>query len=312
MAARSKMRKWAPWAAGALGLAWLLRRGGDDDGGLEGGEGAVVGPQPRRGEDTTTVGRKPKPGVHRDQVVEQDIPSRAGPPPEIRKTRVVYATAGAPASVELDVPLGPYQITVRAMLPDIGYAIKLGGKEYGIGQGPSGSTPVLSAIAKAVNVAGKLAPMVAGDAYSAAITTAIKAITAIANAIPDLVKRARVKAWAKFCAGKKGSKSTRKKIKAAIKKWYNPDRIISAPYGERRGYWRYEGNAAGDWPMVSGEQPPSGTPGSKPIPPGEAITSASPSIVATELVGQYLRIRFESADAAYTGQIRYDITVFTP
>ncbi len=309
MAARSKVRKWAPWAAGALGVAWLLRRGGDDGGGLEGGEGSVVGPKPRRGEDTTTVGRKPKPGVHRDQIVEQDIPSRAGPPPVIRKRRVVYAAGGAPASVEVDVPLGSYQVTVRAMLPDIGFAIKLGGKEYGIGQGPSGSTPVLSAIVKAVNAAAKIAPMLAPPAYKAAVGTAAAVISAVASAIPDLIKRGRVKLWARFCEGKHGKKKTRKKIIAAIKKWYDPDRITSAAYGERRGYWRYEGNAVGEWPMVSdGTDPGVG----KPTDHGEPITSASPSIVAREMVGQYMRIRFESEDAAYTGQIRYDITFFTP
>ena len=304
MAERSKLKQWAPWAAGAATLVWLARRGGDAAGPAEGTEGHV-GPQPRQKEDTTTVGHQPAPGVHR--IVEEDLPPRVGPPPVVRVTRVVYATNGNPSYVEVDVPVGAYEITVRAMLPDIGWTVKLGGKEYGIGKGPPGSTPVLSAIAAAVNVAARLAPMIAGDAYSAAVVTAVKAITTIVNAMPDLVQRNRVRIWTKFTAAKYGKGSVRKKMRSALKKWYDPDRTVAFSMGDRRGYWRFTGNTAGLWPMVSDEPPPSI---GKPIPAGAPITAVSPSIVATSLVGSYLRIRFESASSSYTGQIRYDVSVF--
>jgi hypothetical protein len=306
------MKKWIPWALGAGAVAFLATRSKSDTEPSTEGMDGVVGPQPRK--TVKTVKHEGPVGKPWSEVVkEEDLPPRAESV-YVTKTQELYATAGEPVSFEFTVPGGTYEVVVRAMLPDIGWAVKIGGESYGIGQGPPGSTPVLSFIAGAVNAIARIAPAVAGDAYSAAAAAAVKAISSIADKIPDAVKKARVKLWTRFRAVKPMPgmirKKTRDKVKAAIRKWYDPDRLVAGPYGERRGYWRFAGDGPGTWPLVS-DEPPAPPSGTKPIDTGEPITMAPPEVFVTQVVGDYLQIEVTTAPAAYTGEIRYDIAVYS-
>jgi hypothetical protein len=322
--AKLSAKKWAPWAVGGLGLLWLMRSDepANSEEGLPEGEGEA-GPQPRK--TVKTVGRVPSPGIHRSKaMIEEDLPPRADTdlPVDVKKFGTMYASGGGVAKYSVDVPFDhlpassrEYFVVVRITIPDIGYAVKLGGQKYGIGQGPPGSTPLLTAVTGAVNVAlglgGDVVGQAAGsDPRAAAVAAALKMLQKVAAAIPGIVKKARVKVWGRFTAGQWGKKSVRKKVRAATSKWYSKDRFTSwqASSGELRGYWRYQNGPAGvgEWPMVDDDQ--SGL--NKPTPAGSYL--APQPVVTASAVGDsgYVRISVTTTPSAYAGMLRYDVSVY--
>jgi hypothetical protein len=231
-----------------------------------------------------------------------------GPPPvsrapaALKERLLAFSADGQSVVLSTDVPRDAYQVRVSMRTIDIGYRVKLGGTEYGAGWGPDGSAPVLRAIAKAASVAAKLAPAAAasGNPYAMAGAAAVTALDAIVSVLPDLVKRARVKVWTEFRAGRWGSGSKRQAIRDALARWYSRDVAVAAKESNPHGYWRFEGNSAGTWPVVT-TTPSSGT-------AGEPI-SGPPAVVAESLQGDYLRITITTPTMDHPGECRWDVVV---
>ena len=107
----------------------------------------------------------------------------------VAETLTTYAGGGESATASLDIPADAnYTVVVRAMVPAIGYSIKIRGKRYGRGLGPDGSAKVVEFVSKAISTAGKLAaPAAAKDAQSAAVAAGIKVLTAVVDIYANLI-----------------------------------------------------------------------------------------------------------------------------
>lgn len=230
---------------------------------------------------------------------ESTLPPRAGP--ALVEHRVAFSAAGKSATVSFQVPADTYTVVVRARTPDIGYKVKLGGHEYGIGWGPPGSTPVLDVISKAVSIAAKVAPDTAGDALSTAIGTAIDALAEIVTKLPDLVARGRVKIWTKFRAGRWGTHKKREAVRDRLALWYGKSASKAAGVSNPHGYWRFEGGGAGEWPVVA-TTPESGVETGEPL-------SGAPTVKAQQLAGGYLRVTVKTDPMEHPGEVRWDVTL---
>jgi hypothetical protein len=282
------------WGAGLLGgAAWLWSRGRDTPEPRPGMEGAITGPLALPAWPTVEGSNEP--------VDDLPYPSRAGPEDRFAERKTVYTANGAPAEITFSVPMGPeYKVVVAALTPDIGAFVKLRGKNYGIGWGPPGSAPVLQFVIGAVNKAVAVGASVAGaskNPQAVAIASAAQAVGSIVSKIPDLIARGRVKIWTLFRAGKWGSKSKRKTIRARLKKWYSPQYQDAKQVGKLRGIWRFAGDYEGEWPLVSHTE---GV---------DSFLANDPPTVFTERVGSYLRVTVQSAAIDHPVEIRYVATI---
>lgn len=231
-------------------------------------------------------------------------PGRAGPPARAPVTTTewsisarltAYAGGGKPTTMTVDLPDdAKYSALVQAMEPRIGYKIRIRGKEYGRGLGPDGSAKVVEFVANAVSTAGKwAAPATSKNAIASAVAAGIEALTKVVGVYASLIKRARLRAWAKFRDGNRGRKSMRDGVKKANAKWFSADRATASDVGEEVGSWRYQASGPGTWPMI-----------------GEVTGSiAAPTLTAEKMAGGYMRLTVTSAELSYEGEVRYDVLI---
>jgi len=212
----------------------------------------------------------------------------------------LYA-AGNAVALHVDVPPGRYEVAGIVLVPEIPghvrFPLKVGEKNYYYRKGPDGSAPLLSGVAKAANVAAEIGGTVAGgtgDPRVAALAAALELIGTVSNKLSDAVARSRVKIWARWRAGEYGPDDARELMREYVRAYFDPQLNVALKAASVRGEWRWEGDAAGGWPVRESSGEWSATP---------------PLVTASKLGDGWLRLAIAAPQLSYPREVRWTFTV---
>lgn len=270
------------------------------------------GPQPHRGTSTTGLDNGPvgQPPVTPDKPTS---PGRVW-------SRFEHGPAAA-RTIDLgDVGPGRWKVQLYAVEPKIPGSItfkrKIGKKEYRWNDPPPDGGRVLSAsvdvMNKGITVITPAAEVVAqGYGAPAGTATAIaEVLSSIIDAIPELVRRGRVRNWSEFREGERGSAAQKDRMKKMVERWRDANPIYALGQSKLLDYWQWQGSG-GELPTLA----PSG--GGKPIPTNPAYALVGqPRAVMTPLPGsdsgaQRITITIPATEQTPSGERRI-VAVATP